>query len=143
MSSEEQATAYLEEAELTLEAAEAVYAAAAEGGQALWAQVVKNGYDAIEQAASAAIAAQDHAIPRQHPAKINTFLDLYAVEEDVEDRLLYWLRRRSESQYVDIRGDDITIPHEQFTQTDATQILEDADRMLTVVKREIDENGAA
>jgi HEPN domain-containing protein len=138
MSTDDQAAAYLEEAELTLDAAKAICNTADEAQQ-LWAQVVKNGYDAIEQAASAAIAAQDHAIPRQHPAKINTFLDLYDLNEDLEDRLLYWLRRRSESQYVDIRGDEINIPHEQFDHTDAQEILNDADHVLAVVKAAVND----
>lgn len=133
MSSENQAAAYLAEAERTLDAAKAIYDASSDSQQ-LWAQVVKNGYDAIEQAASAAIAAQDHAIPRQHPAKINTFLDLYELDEELEDRLLYWLRRRSESQYVDIRGDEINIPHEQFDQTDAKEILDDTETVLAYVR---------
>lgn len=105
----------------------------------MWAPVVKNGYDAIEQAVSTAIAAQGHAIPRQHPAKINTFLDLYEGEHELEDRLLYWLRRRSDSQYVDIRGDEVTIPHEQFDRTDAEEILADAERVLAVVTTALDE----
>lgn len=133
MSSEDQAAAYLAEAERTLEAAKAIYDAS-NGQQQLWAQVVKNSYDAIEQAASAAIAAQDHAIPRQHPAKINTFLDLYELDKELENQLLYWLRRRSESQYVDIRGDEINIPHEQFDQTDAEEILDDAEAVLAYVR---------
>lgn len=62
MSSKDQAAAYLAEAERTLEAAKAIYDAS-DGQQQLWAQMVKNGYDAIEQAVSAAIMAQDHAIP--------------------------------------------------------------------------------
>jgi HEPN domain-containing protein len=136
MSSEDQAAAYLAEAERTLDAAKAVYAAS-DDQQQLWAQVVKNGYDAIEQAASAAIAAQDHAIPRQHPAKINTFLDLYDIADELEDRLLYWLHRRSESQYVDIRGDEIIVPHQQFDQTDAKEILNDAETIFTYVRDRI------
>lgn len=75
MSSEEQAEAYFEEAELTLESAEAIYNSAEESGENLWAQVVKNGYDAIEQAVSAGIAAENEAIPRNHPGKINTFIE--------------------------------------------------------------------
>ena len=135
MSTEKQATAYLEEATLTLEATRAI-AAAATASRQLWAQVVKNGYDAIEQAVSAAIAARGHAVPRRHPAKINTFLDLYKLDSDLED----WLRRRSEAQYVDIRGDEITIPHELFDQTDAEAILADADRILTVVRESIQDD---
>ena len=41
MSSEEQASAYLEEAELTLESAEAIYDSAKKSDEDLWAQVVK------------------------------------------------------------------------------------------------------
>lgn len=138
MSSEEQADAYLEEAELTLESAEAIYNTAEESGENLWAQVVKNGYDAIEQAVSAGIAAEDEAIPRNHPSKINTFIELYDPGEEVEDILLHWLQRRSSSQYVDIRGDEINIPHEQFTEEDAEQILRDIETVLDYVGDQLD-----
>lgn len=138
MSSEEQADAYFEEAELTLESAQAIHDSARETGNDLWAQVVKNGYDAIEQAVSAGIAAENEAIPRNHPGKINTFIELYEPSEEVEDLLLHWLQRRSNSQYVDIRGDEINIPHEQFTQEDAEQILEDVETILEYVQGQFD-----
>lgn len=137
MSSEEQAEAYFEEAELTLESAEAIYNSAEESGENLWAQVVKNGCDAIEQAVSAGIAAENEAIPRNHPGKINTFIELYEPGEEVEDLLLNWLQRRSSSQYVDIRGDEINIPHEQFTQEDAEQILEDIETVLNYIQEQM------
>lgn len=135
MSSEEQATAYLEEAELTFLSAQAIYHSAVDTHDELWAHVVKNGYDAIEQAVSAAIAYRNETIPRAHPAKINTFLDLYTVPEDLEETLLYWLRRRNDSQYVDIRGNQINIPHEQFDQEDAEKILEDTEIILKHIKK--------
>lgn len=138
MSSEEQADAYLEEAELTLESAEAIYRSAENSGENLWAQVVKNGYDAIEQGVSAGIAAEDGSIPRNHPGKINTFLELHDPGDDVEDLLLHWLQRRSSSQYVDIRGEDIDVPHEQFDRGDAEGILEDAETVLELVRDLID-----
>lgn len=138
MSSEEQAEAYFEEAELTLESAEAIYNSAEESGENLWAQVVKNGYDAIEQAVSAGIAAENEAIPRNHPGKINTFIQLYEPGEEIEDILLHWLQRRSSSQYVDIRGDEINIPHEQFTEDDAEQILQDIESVLEYVEKQLD-----
>lgn len=138
MSSEEQAEAYFEEAELTLESAEAIYNTAEKSGDNLWAQVVKNGYDAIEQAVSAGIAAENEAIPRNHPGKINTFIELYEPREEVEDLLLHWLQRRSSSQYVDIRGDEINIPHEQFTREDAEQILEDIETVLNYIDDQLD-----
>lgn len=137
MSSEDQAAAYLREAELTLQSARTIFDAATPGDP-LWAQVVKNAYDAIEQAVSAGIAAQDERIPRKHPAKVNTFLDHFDPGEELEDRLLYWLRRRSDAQYVDIRGDEVNIPHEQFDASDAEQILDDAEAVLTYVTEMVD-----
>ncbi len=99
---------------------------------------MKNGYDAIEQSISAGIAADNEAIPRTHPGKINTFLDLYDPGENVENLLLEWLSRRSSSQYVDIRGDNIVVPHEQFTREDAEQILEDMDTVFEYVAGELE-----
>lgn len=134
MSSERQAVAYLEEAELTLHSARTIYDASSDDSE-MWAQVVKNAYDAIEQAVSAGITARDQAIPRRHPAKINTFIDLYDPSDALEERLLHWLQRRSNSQYVDIRGDRINVPHEQFGQEDAERILEDAGTVLEYVEQ--------
>lgn len=138
MSSEEQAEAYLEEAELTLESARAIYRSAENSGEDLWAQVVKNGYDAMEQAVSAAIAAENEAIPRNHPGKINVFIETYEPGDEVEDLLLHWLQRRSSSQYVDIRGNEINVPHEQFDRDDADRILEDAETVLENVRGSVD-----
>lgn len=100
--------------------------------------MVKNAYDAIEQSVSAAIAIDGESIPRKHPAKINKFLELYDPADDFRDLLLYWLRRRSDSQYVDIRGDEINVSHEQFDRGDAEQILEDAERVLGHVEQFLD-----
>ena len=138
MSAEEQAEAYLNEAELTLESAQAIYNTASETGNKLWAQVVKNGYDAIEQAVSAAIAAEGEDIPRRHPAKINTFLEIHSPSQELADSLLNWLRRRSEAQYVDIRGDQVNIPHNLFDKDDAEQILEDAESVIELVESIVD-----
>ncbi|MFQ3293763.1 MAG: HEPN domain-containing protein [Halobacteriales archaeon] len=133
MSSEEQAKAYLEAARLTLSAAEAIYDQACRRNQVLWAQVVKNAYDAIEQAVSAGIAAESATIPRSHPAKVNTVIDLYTPPEAVETLFLYWLQRRSHPQYVDIKGDEINVPQEQFDREDADRILDDAKDVLEFV----------
>jgi len=138
MSTDDQADAYLTEARLTHRSAEAIYDAAADENQDLWAQVVKNAYDAIEQAVSAAIAAEDENVPRRHPAKINRFIDLYEPSEELEDTLLHWLRRRSDSQYVDIRAGKVTIPHEQFDQDDAETILDNAGTVIEYVRNEIE-----
>lgn len=133
MSTDEQAEAYLEEARLTLSSARAICRTAAAEREALWADVVKNGYDAIEQAISAGLAARDERIPRAHPAKIQTFIDLYRPPDRLEEVLLHWLQRRSESQYVDIRGDEINVPHKQFDQDDAERILDDAETVIDYV----------
>lgn len=136
MSSGEQADAYLEEAALTLQSARTIYDASGEDA-GMWAQVVKNAYDAIEQAVSAAIAAQNQAIPRRHPAKINTFIELYGPAENLESQLLHWLQRRSSSQYVDIRGSELNVPHERFSREDAQKALEDAEATLGYVKQHV------
>lgn len=133
MSSEEQAVAYMTEARLTLRSARAIFDSSE--GEDLGAQVVKNAYDAIEQAVSAAIASRGERIPRKHPAKINRFIELFQPEQELKTTLLYWLRRRSDSQYVDIRGDEINVPHEQFDRADAKQILDDAEAVIGVVER--------
>lgn len=133
MSRADQAVAYLEEAKLTLLSARAIYDSASRTHDRLWAHVVKNGYDAIEQAVSAAIAAEMEPVPRNHPAKINTFLQLHRVPDGIEAKLLEWLRRRSDSQYVDIRGEEINVPHEQFDREDAERILADAEVLIDCV----------
>lgn len=130
MSRGAQAEAYLEAARQSRRAAQLIYRSAIGTGDPLWAPVVKNGYAAMEQAVSAALAAGDEPIPRSHPAKLNAFLANYQVSATLEATLLEWLRRRSDAQYVDIRGDELSVPHEQFDRADATRILDDADRVL-------------
>lgn len=138
MSSEKQVDAYMKAAELTLESAQAIYRTAQETGDELWSQVVKNGYDSIEQAISAGIAAEGESIPRNHPGKVNTFVATFDPPEEIEDELLHWLQRRSSSQYVDIRGDEVNVPHEQFTREDAKQILNAADTVIDYVQNRLD-----
>lgn len=98
---------------------------------------MKNGYDAIEQAISAGVAAEGDPVSRRHAAKIETFLDLYEPPEEFEEFLLEWYRQRSDSQYVDIRGDEINVPHEQFDAESAARIIEDATDALGYVPDEI------
>lgn len=138
MRTKKQAEAYLKEAELTLESAQAILHSAEENNENLWAQVVKNGYDAIEQAASAGIAKEGADIPRNHPGKINSFIEIYRPGEEIEDALLYWLRLRSDTQYVDIRGDEINVPHKQFTSEDAKEIISDVKTIIRYVKGKLD-----
>ena len=67
----EQSKKYIEEAELTIDSAQAVFEKAKKEDKDLWANVVKGCYDAIEQAVSSAIAAKEEKIPIKHPEKIN------------------------------------------------------------------------
>lgn len=63
----EQASAYLSEAVTTLDSAKVLL----DGDATAFApQIVKNAYDALEQALSAGIAARGDDIPRCHGAKI-------------------------------------------------------------------------
>lgn len=139
MNKKKQAEAYLREAELTLESAETIQESSESGGE-MWAQVVKNAYDALEQAASAGIAHRGQRVPRSHTAKIKRFVELYDPGEELSESIFHWLGTRSDSQYVDIRGDEIVIPHELFDREDAEEILEDAARVIELVKRRIGED---
>ncbi|PTD94090.1 hypothetical protein C9439_04415 [archaeon SCG-AAA382B04] len=132
----EQALAYLKEAELTLESAKTILDSSNRENE-MWAQVVKNAYDAIEQAASAGIAASNQKAPRDHPVKIKSFVESLNIGEELRNSLFKWLRKRSNSQYVDIRGDEINVPHEIFNQSDAEEIIKDAERTIGKVREEI------
>ncbi|KUO42608.1 MAG: hypothetical protein APU95_02920 [Hadesarchaea archaeon YNP_N21] len=66
---ERRARAYLMEAELTFESAEAVFERAKLTGKRLWSKVVKEAYDAMEGCAAAALALKGVGVPRYHPAQ--------------------------------------------------------------------------
>ena len=137
MNKEKQAAAYLREARLTLKSARTIYESSA-SGEGMWAQVVKNAYDALKQAASAGIAHREQRIPRSHTAKIKRFIDLYDPGEELSENIFHWLGMRSDSQYVDIRGDEIVIPHELFNQEDAAKILKDSEKVIELIEKEIE-----
>lgn len=137
MNKGKQAAAYLREAKLTLKSAMIIFESSA-SGEGMWAQVVKNAYDALEQAASAGIAHRGRRIPRSHTAKIKHFVELYDPGEELSESILHWLGMRSDSQYVDIRGDEIIVPHEIFNQDDAGKILKDAEEVIELIDREIE-----
>ncbi|MFH1066241.1 MAG: HEPN domain-containing protein [Nanoarchaeota archaeon] len=135
---ERQAENYLEEAELSLEAAKAIFEKSKEEDKTLWANVVKCCYDAIEQAVSAAIAKKDEIIPKEHPEKIKKLINLYDVEKTIENKLFYWLRKRSSSQYVDIKNDRLYVPHELFSEEDAEECLEDSEKIIEYIRQMIE-----
>jgi HEPN domain-containing protein len=131
----EQAVAYVSEAETTLESARVLLDRDA---SAFAAQVVKNAYDAFEQALSAGVAARGRDVPRRHGAKIRAYFDPLDDAEAAElERVAFeWHSRRSDAQYVDRRGTDLSVPSENFDAEDARRIVDDAERIVAFVRRE-------
>lgn len=124
----EQVKGYLEEAKLSVETAEIVLDKAKRTDIKLWAHIVKLCYDAMEQAISAAIANKNKLIPKDHPGKIAKFINLYDIKEDfkISKILFYWLTKRAQSQYVDIKEGKVMIPHESFNEEDAEIIIKES-----------------
>jgi len=135
MLSEEQSKKYIEEARLSLESARAIFDGALRAERELWANVVKMCYDSMEQAVSAAIAKKDEIIPKDHPAKIAKFVNLYGLsnKSDISKILFSWLSKRSSSQYVDIKNGKIAVPHELFNEGDAEEAIDDARIVISLV----------
>lgn len=96
---EEQARAYLDEAKVTLDGAQILSESRDEG----FAQVVKNAYDALEQALSAGIARRGRDVPQYHHGKVERFFTLYD-HDRLERKSLKWLSERETAQYVDFKG---------------------------------------
>lgn len=134
----EQASAYLDEAETTLRSAKVLLD---DDPSAFASQVVKNAYDALEQALSAGIAAREEEIPRRHGAKIQRFFEPLSGDgiDTLQQRALGWHARRSDAQYVDFRGSDLSVPSENFDASDAEEIVADAERVLAFVRGRISE----
>lgn len=132
---QEQAKKYLEEAELSIIAAEGIFEKAKKEDKDLWANAVKACYDAIEQAISAGIAKKNEIIPKEHPAKIKKFTELYAVNKEIKNTIIYWLGKRSSAQYVDIKNNEITVPHELFTEEDAERAIEESKEAIEEIKK--------
>ena len=114
-SGSEQASAYLSEAETTLESARVL---AEDDPDAFASQIVKNAYDALEQALSAGIAARGEDIPRRHGAKIQRYFEPLDAEE-LEETAFKWHSRRSNAQYVDFRGSELSMPSKNFDRDNA------------------------
>lgn len=135
---EQQADNYLKEAEFSLDAAKAIFDKSKEEDKTLWANVVKCCYDAVEQAVSAALAKKGEIIPKEHPEKIKKRINLYDIEKAIEQQLFYWLRKRSSSQYVDIKNDRVYVPHELFSEEDAGECLEDSEEIIEYIRQKIE-----
>lgn len=131
----EQASAYLSEAVTTLESAKVLR----DGDASAFApQIVKNAYDALEQALSAGIAARGDDIPRRHGAKIQRYFTPLDADE-LERTAFDWHARRSDAQYVDFRGDELSVPSANFDADDAREIVADAERIIEFVKERMSE----
>lgn len=132
---EKRAEAYLQEARLSLESAQAIFDEAHRTKKQLWANIVKTSYDGMEQAISAALAKIDVIIPKEHPAKISAFINNIKADEKNKEALLFWLRKRSKSQYVDVIGEKVQIPHETFNEADAEKAIDDCKLMIGSVSK--------
>jgi HEPN domain-containing protein len=131
----EQASAYLSEAGTTLESARVLFE---DDPEAFASQIVKNAYDALEQALSAGIAARGEDIPRRHGAKIQRYFEPLDAEE-LEQTAFDWHSRRSNAQYVDFRGSELSVPSKNFDENDAKRILTDTETIVEFVRERIDD----
>ena len=124
---EQRARAYLKEAELTLDSAEAIFKRAKRTGKQLWSKVVKEAYDAMENCAMVALASKRARIPRYHPAKVASFISQFELEgSEIADILTEWLVRRSRAHYVDFNETGrLRTPFEEFDEGDASEALKD------------------
>lgn len=95
----------------------------------------------MEQAVSAAIANKGMIIPKDHPAKVTNFINIYDLRDSEIDILLSsWIGKRGKSQYVDIRRGKLFIPHEIFDEWDAEKALKDAKRIINFVTKIVNVN---
>ena len=132
---EKRAEGYIEEAQFSLESAQAIFDEAQRTGKQLWAQAVKTAYDSMEQAVSAALAKEAIVIPKQHPAKITKFVNSCSASDKLKEALFFWLRKRAKSQYVDVIEDEVSVPHKQFNEEDAEHAITDCKFVIETVKK--------
>ena len=132
---EKQAEKYIEEAELSLNAAQIIFNQAKEQDKDMWANVIKGCYDAIEQAISAGIAKKNEVIPKEHPLKIKKFINLYIIDDELKNKIVFWLGKRASAQYVDIRDNKLSVPHELFNEEDGKKALDESKEIIDDIKR--------
>jgi HEPN domain-containing protein len=126
----------LDEAELTIESAEAIYERARTTGKQLWSKVVKEAYDAMENCVMAALVEVHVDIPRYHPAKMATFISQFKLEgTDMAEILTKWLARRSRARYVDFNeAGKLRVPLDEFGEAEASEALRDCKKVLAFVR---------
>jgi len=137
----ERAKAYLKEAELTLESAQAIFEKAKKTSKQLWSKVVKEAYDAMENCTMAALAIRQKRIPRYHPAKVASFVSEFGLEGSETTKILTkWLARRARAHYVDFnRTGRLRAPYEEFNEKDALEALEDCKKVIESVRKLIED----
>ncbi len=126
----------MKEAELTLFTAKSIFEKAEKENKPVWANIVKNAYDAMENAIVACIAKKGEIIPREsHPEKLTKFVDLYQLNSSQISKIMsYWITKRSRAQYVDIRNGKVLVPYLFFDKNDATKILKDTEIIIKLTK---------
>jgi hypothetical protein len=72
------------------------------------------------------------------PGKVTKFFGLYE-HDALEQKSLTWLSKRETARYVDFDGSDLSIPEENFDESDAEEILEDAEATIESVTEQIEE----
>lgn len=135
----EQSKKYFEEAKISLVAAKTLFENAKENDLDLWAHIVKNCYDAIESGICSYLAFKDKVIPIKHPEKVNLFLNNIKIPKKLEKKIYFWLGKRSSAQYVDIKDDKLSVPHELFEERDAEKAIEDSEEVLEFIREQISE----
>lgn len=66
------------------------------------------------------------------------FFGLYE-HDALEQKALKWLSKRETARYVDYDGSNLSIPEENFDESDAQEILEDAEATIDFVSEQIEE----
>lgn len=130
---DERARAYLDEATTTLRSAQVLFEEDPDG---FASQVVKNAYDALEQAISAGIAARGEDVPIRHGTKIQRYFEPHDADE-LERIAFGWHARRSDAQYVDFKGTELSVPSNVFDGEDAERVLADAETILGHVRERL------
>lgn len=83
------------------------------------------------------IAYKSEGIPQYHNGKVAEFFGLYE-HDSLEDKSLKWLSKRETARYVDFESGSLSIPEENFDESDAEEILEDAKETIEFVSEQIE-----
>ena len=92
----------------------------------------------MEQALSAGVAARGEDVPRRHGAKIQRYFEPLDAQE-LEETAFDWHSRRSNAQYVDFRGSELSVPSKNFDRDDAERSLADTEKLLEFVRERMDD----